>query len=109
MADPLRLDDERLARAEGIRYADDGLERVALRAAGRRAVRRLVTHPEVVVEDPAHDLDRYARPVIGDTQAYEVVLALDLDAHNRRNTRRLAGIQGVVYELLQADAGELVL
>src|SRR5215203_4185468 len=92
MADTLRLDDERLARAEGIRYADDGLKRVALCTAGRRTVRRLVADADVVVEDLAHDLSRHAWAIVGDTQAYEVIFALDLDAHDRRDARRLAGV-----------------
>src|SRR5215211_2851678 len=58
VANTLRLDDERLARAKGIRYADDGLERVALCATSRRTVRRLVADANVVVEDLAHDISR---------------------------------------------------
>jgi hypothetical protein len=86
--------------AQSVRDSDNSLQGVALRSASRRAIRRLVTHPDVVVENLAHQLRRYARAVVADVEMQEFILVLDLDINLRGDARRLAGIERVVYKFL---------
>jgi len=109
VADAACGDHDRLAGAEGIGNTDDGLQGVALRPARRRAVRRLVADAHAVVEDLAYYFGRYAEAVVGDAEAQHTVFLLDLHPNLRGHARRLAGVEAIVDQLLQADTGELAL
>jgi hypothetical protein len=79
------------------RHGDDGLQRVALSAAGRRNVGFPARHPHVVIENIPDNLGSDSRTVVG----HDDLAILDGDGNDRRGTSLLAGVDGVVDKLLQ--------
>ncbi len=108
VAHTTRLDHDRLPAPKRVGDADDGLERVPLGASRRRAVGGLVRGLGVVVDDAPNSVGRDAARAIGDGKRCVGTLHPGFDAHLWRNADRLAGVERVVYQLLQNDGGELV-
>ena len=93
------LDDAALAVREHEGHGDDGLQRIALRAARRRDIGFARRGAGREVEDRLDRPGRQARPVVGDRDAGVV----DADRDLRRDAGFLAGVERVVEELLDDD------
>ena len=100
VAHAARLDCDRLGYAEAVGDADGRRQGVALCATRRRAVRSLIRYANVVVENLAHDLGRYTGAIVGDGNPDRAMLVSRINAYLGRNAGGLAGIEGVVYQLL---------
>jgi hypothetical protein len=84
---------------EGVGHGEDGLERVALRAARRGGVGLIARDSDVVVKDVLDGLGGNAWPVVGHLDA----LVIDGDGYLGRGARSLAGVERIVDELLEDD------
>jgi hypothetical protein len=99
------LDLDQAGRAvEGEGHGEDGLERVALGAAGRADVGLAGADPDGEVEDVRDDIAGDAWPLVRDLEHRSV----EADVDHGRKVGRLGGVEAVVDELLERDLGPLV-
>jgi hypothetical protein len=78
-----------------------------LRPSRRRAIRGLVADEDAVVEHLLDDLGRDAGAVVRDGESDLIVIEAHVNPDLGRDPRRLAGVQGVIHQLLEADARKL--
>jgi hypothetical protein len=96
--DAVRLDPGLTALAvKGECHGEDGLQRIALCAPGRRYVGFAARHPRRIIQDILDGPGRQSGPVVRDDD----LVVGDLDADHGRRPGLLAGIDRVVEEFLE--------